>query len=413
MVINYLFHIKCTNDVVLVCYNNSFFLLQLYSIMAKNSDVIFSTDSYQPLSIKALERMRRGTGDKLIIRGVMTKKPADWRAFLANDENKQQLINIIRKVWSADTFSAEINQRKVLLVEEGHAYMLRSDGPHVRQAEVQSLFSTQEETDTRVVLYCKYAADQGYEQVRVRSPDSDVFFILLHHAAKLNVTIIFDTGTGNHKRLINVTELAEQFTPQYCTSLLALHAFTHCDTTSAFKGIGKIKPLKIIQKNPKFQAALADLGKTWELSDELGDAMEEFTCAIYGRQRVKSTDKLRHILITEKCKSTDGEIQVDKNIELSSIPPCSRVLKQHIRRANYQTAIWRLADVAEPDVPSSTDGHGWTMHNGHLEPLWFEGDAVPPATVLDGEQIESSDDDEFVGYCHPEFYSSDETDDDD
>ena len=40
--------------------------------------------------------------------------------------------------------------------------------------------------------------------------------------------------------------------------------------------------------------------------------MEEFTCAIYGRQRVKSTDKLRHILINEKCKSTDGEIQVDK-----------------------------------------------------------------------------------------------------
>ena len=56
------------------------------------------------------------------------------------------------------------------------------------------------------------------------------------------------------------------------------------------------------------------------------------------------------------------------------------------------------------------------MHHVHLEPLWLEGDAVPPATVLEGEQIESSDesdDDEFVGYCHAEFYSSDETDDDD
>ena len=56
-----------------------------------------------------------------------------------------------------------------------------------------------------------------------------------------------------------MTELAEGLTPEYCTALSALHAFTHCDTTSAFKGIGKVKPIKVMQKIPKFQPILAEL----------------------------------------------------------------------------------------------------------------------------------------------------------
>jgi hypothetical protein len=39
----------------------------------------------------------------------------------------------------------------------------------------------------------------------IRSPDTDIFFILLHYAFELQgVTILFDTGTGNKKRLIDI-----------------------------------------------------------------------------------------------------------------------------------------------------------------------------------------------------------------
>ena len=114
--------------------------------------------------------------------------------------------------------------------------------------QIQSLYSNQEETDSRVVLYCKYAQDNGYEYVRVRSPDSDVFFVLLHHVTPLSCNIIFDTRTGNNKRLINMTNFVENLTQEYCTTLTALHAFTHCDSTSAFKGIGKVKPIKVMQR---------------------------------------------------------------------------------------------------------------------------------------------------------------------
>ena len=80
--------------------------------------------------------------------------------------------------------------------------------------------------------------------------------------------IIFDTGRGSKKQLINVTKIVKQCTQEYCTALMALHAYTRCDTTSAFKGIRKVKPIKVIQKMSKFQKGLAKVGETWDVEDE-------------------------------------------------------------------------------------------------------------------------------------------------
>ena len=57
---------------------------------------------------------------------------------------------------------------------------------------------------------------------------------------------------------------------------MCLHAYTHCDTTSAFKGVGKVKPIKILQRMPWFQSGLAQLGETWQVTDELFSALERF-----------------------------------------------------------------------------------------------------------------------------------------
>jgi hypothetical protein len=244
---------------------------------------------------------------------------------------------VILTIWSSK-FSPKLHTRKVVAVSEGHAFLLETeDGDATKKSEIQSLFS-------------KYAQDQGNAYARIRTPDSDIFFILLHHVSSFTITILFDTGTGNKKRLINVTDLADDLTQEYCTALLALHAFTHCDTTSAFKGIGKVKPIKVMQKLPKFQPILAELGREWAITEELFAGLEEFTCAIYGRPRVKSIDTLRFILIKERSGDAD-KLQLGRNVDLATLPPCRGVLQQHIRRANYQVAIWRRADVAVSDVP--------------------------------------------------------------
>ena len=99
-------------------------------------------------------------------------------------------------------------------------------------------------------MYAKYGSSEGYKSI-----DSDVFYILLHYAAQLDVNLFFDTGRGNSRRLLNMTDIAQDYGKTTSTALMVIHAFTGCDTTSAFKGIGKVKPVKILESKEHFQEA--------------------------------------------------------------------------------------------------------------------------------------------------------------
>ena len=234
-----------------------------------------------------------------------------------------------------------------------------------------------------------FGRDNGYEYIRVRSPDSDIFFILLHYALQIHdVTILFDTGTGNKKRLFNITEIARRYTQGFSTALMALHAFTGCDTSSAFKGIGKIKPIKTLQKVPEYIPVFCLIGETWEVSVQLFSDLESFTCAMYGFPRFNNIDELRLFLLKKKCGNSNL-LTVSNNVDIASLPPCKKSLEQHIKRVNYQVAIWKRSHIANPDIPPPTEGHGWTHHDGYLEPLWIDGDTLPLELIDILEEFDS------------------------
>ena len=96
----------------------------------------------------------------------------------------------------------------------------------------------QEETDTRVVLYLSYAVKLGYKSAVVRTPDSNIFFILLHYAHSIPLTIYLDTGSGKHCQIVSVSEPSESKGVDYCSTMLGLYIFNREDVTSAFKGKG-------------------------------------------------------------------------------------------------------------------------------------------------------------------------------
>jgi hypothetical protein len=321
-----------------------------------------------------MEQKRRGCSEKLIVTGENTKKPPDWKTFIANEENKTQLIELLCRVWSTDNcrvwstdnFAPKLLGKNVITVSDRNAFHITSyDGTSVRGTEIKSIESTQEETDSRVVLYCFYGKQQGYRNIRIRTPDTNIFFILLHYALELQgVTILFDTGTGNKKRLIYITKLAQEL----CTSLLGLHAFTRCDTTSAFKGIGKVKPIKTLQKSPQFQSTLAQIGDSWQISEDLFLQMEAFTCLLYGGKEVSCVNDLRYNKIRGKCCSTGETFDASKNIAS---------MQKHMKRVNYQVGIWKRAHIAKPVYPEPTHDNGWQCADVMIEPKWVSGDFIP------------------------------------
>lgn len=87
-----------------------------------------------------------------------------------------------------------------------------------------------------------------------------------------------------------------------------------------------------------------------------------------------------------------------RKVDLATLPPPKKCLKEHVKRVNYQVGIWKRAHVPKPEIPQPTDDHGWkksTTHTG-LQPQWCVGDVVPPkmANILEKQQDQDSNDED-------------------
>jgi len=101
-------------------------------------------------------------------------------------------------------------------------------------------------------------------------------------------------------------------------------------------------------------------------------------------------------MLKEKCG--DEVISASHNSDLATLPLCRRSFKQHAHRCNYQVAIWKRSDQPVTDIPLPTEGHGWTMKNEVLEPLWAEEEEELslPQDVIDDllNDVHDSDEEE-------------------
>lgn len=101
--------------------------MQLLDLMVAKHHFVFSTDCYQPDSIKAQERLRRGFTEKYIIDGPNTQKPYDFKSFLGNELNKKQLCDLLLKVWGSNEAASRIEKSmKAVLCVNGKSYDLTS-----------------------------------------------------------------------------------------------------------------------------------------------------------------------------------------------------------------------------------------------------------------------------------------------
>ena len=151
-----------------------------------------------------------------------------------------------------------------------------------------------------------------------------------------------------------------------CRALPGLHAFTGCDSTSAFVGRGKKTGLALISaaSGGAARQAMTQLGTSLKVSNDLLDMCEQFACKLYGSKTHTSINELRYEMFCSKASQS------------FQLPPPQDALHKHILRANYQTAVWIHALVAKPDLPGP-DGHGWYVADGQLKVDWMDQQPAP------------------------------------
>ena len=211
--------------------------------------------------------------------------------------------------------------------------------------DVSKLSSAEhEEADTRILLHVKDASEQGYPQTIVVSRDTDVLVLLLAFQPQLSHFLWMEAITPKKQHFAPVHSIS--ITVSQRASLLVFHAVTGSDSTSQFAGIGKRSAWAIFQQNSQL---LQNLGKEDFPDENVIADTESFVCKLYvPNSQENSIQKVRCDLFLGLTKS------------IENLPPTRDALILHIRRAHYQSLVWRRALEAEPHLPAPEES-GWEL----------------------------------------------------
>ncbi len=259
------------------------------AIFNKSGRVDFVMDRYPTVSTKNAERVSRATSGTYAfsILSEQQKVPKQWKKFMSMGSNKERLIDFLVEQWRKVDSSA-LESVDLFVTREDKCYRFHSAGnmEGVTVEEVPELECDHEEADTKMFVHAHHAA-KSVDTVIIKSPDTDVFVIALASQQTIPAKLVFDTGTANNRRRIDISGIAAYFCPMWCQAIVGFHIFTDehakntcflystinfyitvgvlvlllgCDSTSAFFGKGKVRAFKVARSNNEFCEAFAALG---------------------------------------------------------------------------------------------------------------------------------------------------------
>ena len=97
---------------------------------------------------------------------------------------------------------------------------------------------------------------------------------------KIGAPLFQKFHTKTRRRVVDVRKVAGSLGISTCRALLGMHAYTGCDTTSAFAGKGKSSSLTLLTTDRDVTEMFLQVGQDWNLSPELMEQLEAFTCRI-------------------------------------------------------------------------------------------------------------------------------------
>ena len=158
--------------------------------------------------------------------------PKNWAGFLRNSDNKKELFCFVaEKISKFNSGSKEIYTTHLDDVLTAH-------GPDHYIDEIKPC--NHEEADTRMLLHVAHATKHVHQRVSIRTVDTDIVVLAITQFQHLHISELWiEFGIGKQYRFIPAHLVALSMGPEKASALPFFHAFTGCDTTSAFCGIGK------------------------------------------------------------------------------------------------------------------------------------------------------------------------------
>ena len=138
-----------------------------------------------------------------------------------------------------------------------------------------------------------------------------------------------------------------------------------------------------------------------DLSENIIADIEVFTCHMYGYPKNKCINDVLKAEFDKKCKPKPGKNPLDciKSVDPTTLPPCSKVLMQQIKRACYVAHLYSTAYHAYPNFDLFPIGYGYKLSENRksLEMHWFDENQTPESIEkleIDGDEGNNPDEDD-------------------
>jgi hypothetical protein len=312
-------------------------------------DVVW--DTYIPRSLQQTTRTKRGTCSRRRV-SPATVIPANWKSFLQNDANKNELFAFLAK--ELTSMSADDLQIISTCKKNGIYSSIPVSTTRLPPCN-------HEEADTRLLLHAADGSVKGHSSIMIKTVDTDVVLLAVANVHKMTIDKLWISfGAGTHLRYIPAHSIATVLGPDRCEALPFFHAVTGCDTVSSFAGRGKPTAFETWKAYPEITPVFRSLSQTPELvSIVQRQLLERFVVLLYSRTSpVESVNEARQVLFSRGTRS------------IENIPPTQAALEQHINRAAYQAGhVWGQTLDSMQDLPSPA-AWGWKLSNDDWIPLW-------------------------------------------
>ena len=369
---------------VLLMHNGSTYGAIIRDIMIKicstqGDSVHLLLDRCLEPSIKDLERLQRGSEQAENSTFIITSAEQQQRQKgidpLKSGPFKEAFAEFLLKEVTNEYYSPIIGRKTGYLSHGGYCVKLWVNSMGTLSAEQPGeLQGRHEEADTLIAFHVYNISGK----VIVRSSGTDVLVILVGLVPKMSESsmIVMDFGSGNNRRLINVSDISNELEKKHSglsEALIGFHAVTGCDFSSVFYRKGKVIPLSYLEKAEPHVKALQTLST--KLVNKT--SVTAYICRIYGFKAVNDINEARFQAFVEMTGGIKMKDKV-KKLNCSSLPPCKRSLEKHISRANYLSQMWSLLYTTDPKKDLDPLDFSWTVNeNGLYVPLWFTGPRLP------------------------------------
>lgn len=298
---------------------------------ARRFTVIF--DNYISQSLKSAERLRRGESSDITEYKVSgSRKVPVFKDFLKSSANKKSLLifmvdNILKNAANL------LDKDESLIIGGGsenpeNVFIITQD----KEPELWQKFkSNQEEADTRIILHVVAEREHG-NTILVRSVDTDVFILLLHHYVVTKqirgCRLFMELGHLKDKRFLSIQDIVESLGETVSKNILAIHCLTGCDTTSAFFKIGKKTAFDVLVKNTEILKELYNL--PFLPDSEAVNLSTKYVLLLYRNKKndISSLNGLRIQLTT------------NSNRPAMELPPTDNAFQQHLKRYSTYYETW-------------------------------------------------------------------------